>query len=211
VFFTDATDGLRYVCSGTVVNSIHRNTVWTAGHCVHGGIGGTFHQNWIFVPAYKDRISPFGVWTAVSLVATDNWINNEDLSEDVGVAVVAPRFGYEIVDVLGGQGLAWNQPPTFFANDFGYPQAPPFDGEQLIGCEGDAAPGKIDIINVIVLACDMTGGSSGGGWLRDVNQGLGYLNGHNDFGIIGVPGFMYSPYYGEAVRFLYNDVANGGV
>jgi V8-like Glu-specific endopeptidase len=208
VFFTDATDGLNYVCSGTVVNSIRRDTVWTAGHCVHHGPGGTFHLNWQFVPAFKDGIAPFGAWTADRLATRDNWINNEDFSEDIGAAVLARRDGRKIVDVVGGQGIAFNQPPTYFVNDFGYPQGPPFDGQKLIGCDGAAKPAKIDIFNIISLTCDMTGGSSGGGWLRELDQGHGYLNGHNDFKIRELPGLMFSPYYGEAARSLYYDVVN---
>jgi V8-like Glu-specific endopeptidase len=208
VFFTNATDGLGYVCSATVVNSIRRDTVWSAGHCVHGGPGGTWHQDWHFVPAFKDGIAPFGTWTADRLATRPGWSEHGDLSEDLGAVVVAPRDGRRIVDVLGGQGIAWNYPPTYTANSFGYPQAPPFDGEKLIGCDGTARPGEIDIINVIRLDCDMTGGSSGGGWLRDASQGMGYLNGLNSFGVFQIPDVMFSPYYGDAVRSLYYDVVN---
>jgi len=37
IFFTDASDGENYVCSGSVVNSPARHMAFTAGHCVHGG------------------------------------------------------------------------------------------------------------------------------------------------------------------------------
>ncbi len=208
VFFTDATDGLGYVCSATVVNSIRKDTVWTAGHCVHGGPGGTWHRDWQFVPAYKDGRAPFGTWVADRLATRTNWITNEDFSEDLGAVIVAPRDGRKIVDVLGGQGIVWNYPPTYFANAFGYPQDPPFDGEKLIDCEGTANPAKLDITNIIGLVCDMNGGSSGGGWLRDVDQGLGYLDGLNSFARSDFPDFIFSPYYGEAVRSLYYDVVN---
>jgi V8-like Glu-specific endopeptidase len=208
VFFTNASDGLAYVCSATVVNSIRRDTVWSAGHCVHGGPGGTWHQDWQFVPAYKDGISPFGTWTADRLATRPDWIEHKDFSEDLGAVVVAPRDGRRIVDVLGGQGIAWNHPPAYAANSFGYPQAPPFDGEKLIGCDGAAGPAGIDFVNVIRLDCDMTGGSSGGGWLREVNLGMGYLNGLNSFGVLQIPNVMFSPYYGENVRRLYDDVVN---
>ena len=43
VFFTKG--GLGYVCSGTIINTEGRDSVWTAGHCVHGGQGGTWHSN----------------------------------------------------------------------------------------------------------------------------------------------------------------------
>ena len=53
VFFTQ--NGLSYVCSGTIVNTEGRDSVWTAGHCVHGGSGGTWHSNWTFAPASSTR------------------------------------------------------------------------------------------------------------------------------------------------------------
>lgn len=55
VFFTKG--GVGYVCSGAIVNSEGADTVWTAGHCVHGGSGGAWHTNWTFVPAYDDDLA----------------------------------------------------------------------------------------------------------------------------------------------------------
>jgi V8-like Glu-specific endopeptidase len=197
-------------CSATVVNSPRRDMVWTAGHCVHGGhrddLGDTWHENWFFVPAFKNGPGPYGTWMAVNLATRANWANNGDLSEDVGVAVVAPIVGRKIVDIVGGQGLAVNFPAKYHAFSFGYPVAPPFDGQKLIGCEGDTAAFGTTLI---ALVCDMTPGSSGGGWLRQVNrQGYGYLNGLNSHSRSAYPGFMFSPYYGEAVRSLFNFVVN---
>ncbi|MGL5830010.1 MAG: trypsin-like serine peptidase, partial [Angustibacter sp.] len=67
VFFTNAGNGLNYVCSAAVVNSEGRDTVWTAGHCVHGGAGQNWHLNWTFVPAYDNGAMPQGSWTAAQL------------------------------------------------------------------------------------------------------------------------------------------------
>ena len=64
VFFTD--DGVNYVCSGTAIASTNKSVVWTAGHCVHDGPG-SFHTNWVFVPAYRDNVRPYGTWAARSL------------------------------------------------------------------------------------------------------------------------------------------------
>jgi hypothetical protein len=55
VFFTDHTGG-HWVCSGSLVNSVAKNVVITAGHCVYGTAGGelpageTWHSNWVFAP-----------------------------------------------------------------------------------------------------------------------------------------------------------------
>jgi V8-like Glu-specific endopeptidase len=204
VFFTRASDGLRYVCSATVVNSSRKDTVWTAGHCVHGGPGETWHRDWQFVPAYKDAAEPYGRWYADRFATRSAWANDGDFSEDLGAATLRPLDGVEIVDAVGAQGIAWNYPPGYHALGFGYPQDPPFDGRRLIACEGDTS---LDRAGIIVLPCDMTGGSSGGGWLREADgRGLGYLNGLNSHGYGSRPGLMFSPYYGEAVRSLYHYV-----
>ncbi|MBK7274540.1 MAG: hypothetical protein IPI13_15760 [Actinomycetales bacterium] len=40
------------VCSGTSQLNSEADAIWTAGHCVLGGSGGTCFSNWTFVPAY---------------------------------------------------------------------------------------------------------------------------------------------------------------
>jgi V8-like Glu-specific endopeptidase len=203
VFFTDASDGLGYVCSATVLNSPRKDTVWTAGHCVHGGPGGTWHRNWEFVPAYKNGDEPYQRWNAARLATRTKWINNGDLTEDIAAAVLAPRNGRKIVDVVGGQGLKWNFPVSYYATAYGYPQDYPFDGSKLFLCTGTTRQYRAGVIEIY---CDMTGGSSGGGWLRDINgRGWGYLNGVNSHG---PADYMRSPYYGEAVGSLYRYVIN---
>jgi V8-like Glu-specific endopeptidase len=203
VFFTNVGDGLPYVCSATVVNSTRKDFVWTAGHCVHGGPGGTWHQDWEFVPAYKNGDEPYQRWNAVRLSTRTKWINSGDFTEDIAAAVLAPLGGRKIVDAVGGQGIKWNYPVSFYTVAYGYPQDSPFDGEKLFLCEGTSRQYRPGVIEIY---CDMTGGSSGGGWLRDINgQGWGYLNGVNSHG---PADYMRSPYYGAAVGSLYNYVIN---
>src|SRR3712207_8520122 len=52
--------GLDYVCSAGAVNSGKRRLVLTAGHCVHGGRGGQWMQNWVFYPGYQNGEGPAG-------------------------------------------------------------------------------------------------------------------------------------------------------
>jgi len=210
VFFTDAADGHDYVCSGTVVNSEGGDTVWTAGHCVHRG-GGSWHLNWVFVPAYHDGQAPCGVWRAVQLWTRSAWATRSDLTEDLGVAVVAPRDGVRIVDAQGGQGLVWNLGKSFDVRAFGYPQSQPFDGSTLIGCSAPASPEWTYLLwsaDTLRMPCDMTAGSSGGAWLRgyDPVTGHGYVNGLNSYKYGDDPSIMYSPYFDEAVALLYDAV-----
>lgn len=58
VFFRDASDGRTYMCSGSALNSGSLRLVATAGHCVHGGPGKSWHQNWVFIPGYHKGTRP---------------------------------------------------------------------------------------------------------------------------------------------------------
>ena len=207
VFFTKS-NGLNYVCSGTIVNTAGRNSVWTAGHCVHdGGSGGSYHRNWVFVPSYSYGWAPYGVWSARLLFSTAGWINSRDFASDMAVAVMNPNYGYRIVDYLGGQGLTWNQPKRIAVTSFGYPADAPFDGGRLWTCPGGTFP-EWEVLwwsaETLGLSCDMTGGSSGGGWLAFFNGTTGYLNGNNSYGYASSPGTMYSPYYDDTASTLYS-------
>jgi hypothetical protein len=200
VFFTSF--GANFVCSATVVNSEGKSEVWTAGHCVSDGQA--FNSNWTFVPNYANGAAPFGAWFASQLWTTAAWFNNNnDFANDVGAAVMFRNNGNRITDFLGGQGITWNQPIGLSVCSFGYPQAPPFDGQNLVAACGNTADGGG---GTIFMANDMTGGSSGGAWLAFFDGQWGFINGHNDFKFNNLPQFMYSPYYGDQVAGLFGIV-----
>jgi hypothetical protein len=162
VFFT--LGGNDYVCSGTALLSGNKSVVWTAGHCVNEGPG-TFATNWQFVPAYKDGSAPLGAYVAENLFTTSAWGNSGDFSYDLGAAVVGPAGGTALTDRVGGRGIAFNYDRNQNYVSYGYPAAPPFTGERLWTCtsplqtsDSSASPATMGI------GCDMTGGSSGGGW-----------------------------------------------
>jgi hypothetical protein len=207
VFFTakpDQNPAVNYVCSGTVVNTEGRSTVWTAGHCVSDG--GSWNYNWVFVPNYVNGSAPYGKWNSCRLSTTTAWFNNNnDFANDLGGATMCRLNGSRIQDVLGGQGFAWNQSVSYAAYSFGYPQASPFNGAYLVGCYGTTFDNGGSTIG---LYCDMTGGSSGGAWLRWFDGNWGYINGHNDFKYNNNPYCIYSPYYGNNAGSLYNFVRN---
>jgi hypothetical protein len=206
VFFTDSSDGRNYVCSGTIINSEGKNSVWTAGHCVHGGQGRNWHANWVFVPSYSYGWAPYGQWTARQLWTKNNWIGSSEWASDVGVAIMNTRNGWRIVDYLGGQGITWNQSKRIAVTSFGYPAAAPFNGQSLFTCPGTTFP-EWEVLwwsaETLGLPCDMTGGSSGGAWLAFFNGTTGYLNGNNSFKYNNDPNTMYSPYYDDTASSLY--------
>lgn len=200
--------GSPFVCSGTVVNTAARNVVLTAGHCVYDA-GGTnrFVDNFLFVPGYRDGSRPFGSWPAETLATTDGW-KSESFNYDVGVAVTAAAGGEELQDAVGARGIAFDQPRSQGYDAYGYPAASPFTGQKLWLCEssyfGDdpfyAPPGPAPM----GIGCDMTGGSSGGGWVI----GGGYTASVNSFGY-SAPSeedHMYGPYFGSVARDLYASV-----
>lgn len=207
VFFTNTTNGLNYVCSATIVNTSGKNSVWTAGHCVHGGQGRNWHANWTFVPSYVNGWEPYGRWIANRLSARTSWTGQTDYDSDIGVATMAPRSGWRIADYLGGQGLTWNRSKRIAVTAFGYPSGAPFNGQTLQTCTGTTFP-KWEVLFLsaesLGLVCDMTPGSSGGGWLAYFDGNRGYLNGNNSHKT-GNPNVMYSPYYDDTAASLYSD------
>lgn len=210
VFFTKSGGG-NFVCSATIVNSEGADTVWTAGHCVHGGNGGTWHSNWTFVPAYDDDLAnprPFGTWSARQLWTKGAWASNSDFSQDMGVAIMNTRNGWHIVNYFGGQGLTVNRGKSVYERAFGYPAEWPFDGGNLYRCQGTTSPewdAWIVWSQTVKIGCDMTRGSSGGGWLYGYDGNWGRLNGVNSrIDRILNPTIMLSPYFDNDAWDLYN-------
>jgi len=211
VFFTVAAGSAagNYVCSGTVVRSNSHTAVLTAGHCVDDPeFGGGFATNWSFVPGYRSGARPYGEWPATRLSTTGAWQSAADVRQDLGVALVArDAEGRGIEDAIGARPIAFNlaRAQTFAA--FGYPQEaslfnPTFDGERLYRCSsgvtGSDSPAG-DGPTTLEIDCDMTAGSSGGGWVN----AQGEVNGLTSYGYSGDFSHLYSPYFGAEAQSFY--------
>ena len=219
VFFTlpgGPPDGGDYVCSGTAVRSPGRSLVWTAGHCVFdpgemGVLGAGYATHWEFVPAYNGGKKPFGEWPATSLATTQQWhgtgpLNGGNSAFDFGAATVAPRGGKLLQDRIGARRLAFSYTRNQTYTAFGYPaeQPPPeFDGQHLFKCRSPyrGSDDRVGPPPAIRISCDMTGGSSGGGWIirRD---GTGYVASVTSYGYSNDPNGLYGPYQGNVARSL---------
>lgn len=199
-------NGAKASCSGNAVRSGNSSVVITAGHCVK--YQGTWHTDWVFVPGYDNGNAPYGKWTAKTTMTTPQWESGEDLNYDVGAAVVNPLDGRRLTDVVGGQGIAFNQPRGQKMYDFGYPAQSPFDGTKQIYCSGRTFT---DVLTTKdnAMRCNMNAGSSGGPWLLnfDPATGTGVQNSVNSFGYNFLPGFMFGPYFGSDVQSLYQRAA----
>jgi len=165
---------------------------------------GSWHKNWVFVPAYRDGDRPYGTWPARVTLTTPQWQRSEDLDYDVGAAVVSTRNGRRLIDVVGGQGIAFNQARGQTMYSFGYPAEGSYDGERLIYCSGLTLPDLLGSTDQ-GLPCTMTGGSSGGPWFLRFNEstGTGVVNSVNSFTYTLVPNVMFGPYFGTEAQRLY--------
>ena len=213
VFFTKATGG-DFVCSGTVVNTQtsstspgNLSTIWTAGHCVSDGQG-RFHTNWVFVPAYRDNVRPFGTWSARRLTTKTEWHSFSNFEQDVGAAVLNTQSGVAIQNRVGSMGIAFNQAYPQHWHSFGYPQASPFNGQRQFACTASYAR-QADLsprtnVPQIGIGCDFTGGSSGGGWIIGWGSGGGWVNSVNSWKFFAEPLAIYGPYHGTDALGLYN-------
>ena len=215
VFFTRPGAG-NFVCSGTVVDAGNRSTVITAGHCVHSG--GAWSTNFAFAPGYRSvnggGNAPYGVWAASDESAPQPWVDSENLKYDVGAAVIAMNTsGQSLENVVGGRGIVFNQATSQGYRSYGYPaqatSAHSFDGTRLWACDSSPpiadSPTTASGPNTLGIGCDMTAGSSGGGWVT--NPSSGYLNGVNSYKYTSQPNMMYGPYFGSTIQSLYSFVA----
>lgn len=162
-----------------------------------------------------------GCWTAAKLVTTSRWATNGDFSYDLAFAVVGPggldgATGLEIAidSTAGGDAtpaqVGFNRSRGEFLASFGYPQAPPYDGQDLFYCAGDAQ--AWDRLNRRFLnsydqglKCDLTGGSSGGPWYAefDTVTDAGIATSVNSFKYLGDDSTMYGPYFGNYAQKVY--------
>ncbi len=199
-------------CSGTAVRSPNESVVITAAHCLNSGRG----DDWFpgpaaFVPAYRYGQRPFGVFPARWIDTTKRWRATAGSPNfDVGAMVVGRNgAGESLVDAVGGAKIAWGLTRSQKFSVHGYPSEEPFDGETQRVC-GVAAylghdphslgfPGPVNH----AVACGVTGGASGGGWLIHGDT----LNGVTSYGYFGHESPDYGPYFGAEVARLYGRAA----
>jgi V8-like Glu-specific endopeptidase len=201
-------------CSGTAVRSGNKSVVITAAHCINSGgrHGGWFQGRWAFVPGYRFGQRPFGVFPARWIDTTRQWRISGSENFDVGAAVLGKNQRGELLgEAVGGDKIAWNLKRQQTFDVHGYPAEEPFDGETQRVCretpflghdpESVLFPGPLNL----AVACQVTGGASGGGWTihGDTLNGVtnyGYFDGTTpDFGAYF--GKEVARLYGRAVRF----------
>src|SRR4029453_1311842 len=118
--------------------------------------------------------------------------------------------GRGIEDVVGARGIAFDSERAQDYSAFGYPALPgllhpEFDGERLYSCDspltgGDNPPGSGP--ETLEIECDMTGGSSGGGWVVG-----GRVASVTSYGYAGDLFHLYGPYMGSIAQDLYEQAS----
>lgn len=203
VFFTKA-NGKDYVCSGATVNNPAKNLVSTAGHCVHGGRGGSWHTNWAYVPQYHNGTAPHGVWAAKEFTSVKGWTRWSYSWWDFAFVTIWPRQGQKLVHRTGGHGISFNYPKNIAITLLAYPAAAPFTGQVQIFCQGSMYPKGVQQVG---FNCLMTGGSSGGPFLRayDNTARFGFVNSNIAHG---PDDKSYGPYFDEDVAAIYDHAKN---
>jgi hypothetical protein len=226
--------GSDYICSGSVVQdgSSGRSVVLTAGHCVAENDGKTFATNWMFIPSfdtaptYTCSQTTYGCWVADALYVDTAFTNAGGFNDQA----VQHDWAFAVVSTGGKSGTAQLDTsvkvsfPIAFSgvstgnvlSAFGYPAAGRYKGKDLTYCRGpigtDASTGN----TTWSMACNMTGGSSGGPWVSTTNtttydDGVTTLRSLNSYGYSGVSN-MYGPKFNSNTQATFNaanTLANG--
>ena len=215
LFFTIA--GSRYVCSATAVagKTTEANLIWTAGHCVTDGEGpdgvDRKAEDILFVPGYLNGAEPYGRWAGTLSDATDGWEDSggEDFRFDTGAVRVvrmdpAPSApgGYVANGSATLAATVGTRPISFTplvagtkVASYGYPAAQKFSGQVQRSCASTVrGPDRYTAgtPTPVQIGCDMTGGSSGGGWILDNAGGVSNGRADADEPLVSVNSYGYS-------------------
>lgn len=216
-----------YVCSGSVATESvsGRSVVVSAGHCVYDETNGQFATNWMFIPDYDSAPAPldtqgnfcaqteWGCWTASSLVvhegyATAGGFNDQAVQYDWGFAVMGNggHANTQLDTTVGSQAISFSSVATgTTVSAFGYPAAQKYKGNDLVYCQGPVGTDPNTSNLTYSVACDMTGGSSGGPWFApfDNGTGTGTQMSVNSYGYSGVKS-MFGPMFNSNTQATWN-------
>ena len=176
LYFTTPDGGSSY-CTANVAS--RRSVIITAAHCLYTpGLG--FHRNFVFVPAERYGIAPYGQYGWQSAMVLDEWTLAGDRRSDVGVIKLADEAtsGLPVAYYVGWLGRSWDWDYAQSTHSHGY--ASNLSPQFTHICDGQSWHSDWEGADVLVQGCDMTYGSSGGGWLvhytPDSHEG-NYVNG----------------------------------
>jgi hypothetical protein len=219
-------DRQDWICSGVAATDPHGtiSVVLTAAHCAYDNQGKkAFATNWTFFPEfdtspqYSCTTSTHGCWTASRIVVHNGYASQRGFTTTATLhdwAFAVMRTGGKSGGQLDGLG-SWPISFTSYASGtqqsaFGYPGGAPYNGLELIYCDGPAGFDPNNANRTYRLPCDMTGGSSGGPWLVNFDasgSGSGTLSSVNSYGYNGVVA-MHGPKFNSSTAATWNNAIN---
>jgi V8-like Glu-specific endopeptidase len=168
LFFSDPFLGGDYNCSASV---LQRRLVVTAGHCVSSpstvASERYFFTNFMFVPAYRNGVAPFGTWTPSAVWVTNAWHLSDGSvpnAQDVAIMVMNDNGVTPIGAVTGYLGYLTNALANNSVTMLGYPLNLDSGERMQINT---AQTFKFGGNNTYQYGSAMRGGSSGGPWIQD--------------------------------------------
>ena len=186
LYFTTPGGGSSY-CTANVISQ--RNILVTAAHCLYTR-GQGWHGNFRFVPADRFGVAPYGVYGWQSAAIMTNWITIGGRRWDVGMIRLGNNLstGIPVTSYVGWLGRTWNQPYVMNLHSVGY--ASNLSTQYTHICAAESFNGGLD---VLAKGCDMTYGSSGGGWVMRYHP---YSSSAAHNLVTGVTSGPYSGYFG---------------
>jgi len=222
-----STSGGNWQCSASVANSTvggSQSVILTAGHCTYDGSEG-WSFNVVYIPDFDDAPTGtcsqtiHGCWTATRLAINSDFYPSgfgpdSALRVDYGFMLMGPggKSGSADLDtVTGGYNLKTSGVTTSATQwAFGYPAAGRYHAKDLIYCKGSTIDDPYSV-GTWGMACNMTGGSSGGPWLTDTTNpadGSGALSSLNSYGYSGLT-YMFGPRFNAETSTVLGDVQDG--
>ena len=230
LFFS--TSAGNWQCSASVVNDGNTNggssIILTAGHCTYDGSEG-WSFNVLYIPDYDSAptktctATVYGCWTASQEAVNSIFVSEGGFGSEASVAVdygfMKMRLGgktgetQELDAITGGYdintGLLGNNIEKWA---FGYPAAGKYKGADLVYCKGQTINDPYGA-NTWGVACNMTGGSSGGPWIYGTTNPAQYttltkLTSLNSYGYQGLT-YMFGPKFNTATQTVANAAGSG--
>ena len=173
-----------YICSASLIK---KGLLVTAAHCVADFGKRTFHNSYVYAPAFWNTTAPYGTWTGVAAYALTAYLNGTDpcaagspgvtCRDDVAVIVLRPHTTAPAYPgtVTGWFGYGWNgwgftatTPKLSQINQLGYPAS----HDSGLRMQRTDSQGYVSTAqaNNTVWGSRLTGGSSGGPALTNLGM-----------------------------------------
>jgi hypothetical protein len=205
--------GVAHSCTASFVNSSSRKLLVTAAHCLHGGKGRGWYDNFMFFPDYPEGQQGLPISTVRVFDDWKNGARDEDKTPD---NLLKSDVGFATIDTSVLSGSLTHPADLFGANDFGHSGLTSFSA-RVVGYP--ASPGGAEVrmyFTALTGAKPLVAdgieigngfsdphGSSGSPWLQLYNSstGTGWVN-----GVVASTGGgkLYSPRFTDRVYTMFN-------